>query len=412
MKLLEYKGKQLLKNVGIRIPPAVLTDNKSYVNLSYHKNKFQEFFYEHKGVVIKAQIPYGYRKKHGLIKPSVSYSESLSIIDEMYNKEFMNHPISTLLIEKKLDVEEEYYLAVIYDTASRHPMIIFSREGGIDIEQVLETKHPNTYLVSILDGLQEYEAREIAINAGIKGRDIFAVAKFIAQCYECFIKFDCKALEINPVIKANPGGLLFAGDAKITIDDNSVRRNDIFADVTSIEDRRLLTELEEDARRIDLHDHRGVAGKSFIELDGDIAILASGGGVSLTSMDALIQAGGKPANYTEYSGNPAREKVKKLTQVTLSKKGLNGCLVIGGTANFTDVYETLSGFADGLIELKEKPSYPIVVRRAGPGDDKAFEYLAKIRDKHNLNLFLYGEETPMSEAVKIMVSKVKEFKGE
>ena len=88
-----------------------------------------------------------------------------------------------------------------------------------------------------------------------------------------------------------------------------------------------------------------------MELDGDIAVLASGGGVSLTSMDALIQAGGKPANYVEYSGNPPRDKVKKLTIVTLSREGLNGCLVIGGTANFTDVFETLAGFKDGFEEI-------------------------------------------------------------
>jgi succinyl-CoA synthetase beta subunit len=408
MKLLEYKGKQLLKSTGIRVPPAIITDNKSYINLRYHKNKFQEFFYEHKAVVIKAQVPYGYRKKHGLIKSSSSYSESLKIIDEMYNKEFMNQPIHTLLIEKKLDIAEEYYIAIVYDTESRQPMIIFSGEGGIDIEDVLKSKDPNILKVSLLDGLHGYEARELAKDAGIKGRDIFAMAKFIEQCYESFISYDCKALEINPIIKTTPGGLLFAGDAKITIDDNSVSRNDIFADVTSFEDRRLLTKLEVEARKIDIYDHRGVAGKSFMELDGDIAVMASGGGASLTCMDALIRAGGKPANYTEYSGNPPREKVKKLTKVTLSKKGLNGCLVIGGTANFTDVYETLAGFGDGLKEIK--PKYPIVVRRAGHNIEKAFSLLNNLKEEFGLNISLYGEETPMTEAVKIIVSKVNKYK--
>lgn len=410
MKLLEYRGKQLLKNVGIRIPPSIVTNNKSYINLRYHKNIFQEFFYEHKAVFIKAQIPYGYRKKHGLIKDSGNYREALEIIDDIYNKDFMNQPISTLLIEKKLDIAEEYYVAVIYDTESRQPTIIFSTQGGIDIEDVLSHKEPYIYYVSILDGLHDYQAREIAINAGISGRDIFAVSKFIELVYKCFIQYDCKALEINPIIKAQ-SGLLFAGDAKITIDDNSISRNDIFADITTFEDRRLLTKMEADARRIDLRDYRGVAGKSFKELNGDIAILASGGGVSLTCMDALIQAGGQPANYTEYSGNPPREKVMKLTKITLSKNGLNGCLVIGGTANFTDVFETLSGFADGLLKLSSGiPDFPIVIRRAGPNADKAFEMLKIFAKKHKVNLFIYGEETPMTEAVKIMVEKVFEYK--
>ena len=409
MKLVEYRGKHLLKNFGIRIPQSIVTNNKSYINLSYHKNIFQEFFYEHKAVIIKAQIPYGYRKKHGLIKDSDNYSEALNIIDEMYSKEFMDNPITTLLIEKKLDVAEEYYISVVYDTESRQPMIIFSTQGGIDIEDVLSNKTPVMHKVSILEGLHDYEAREIAQRAGITERDIFTVAKFIKNCYDCFIFYDCKALEINPIIKTIQGGLLFAGDAKITIDDNSVSRNDVFADITAIEDVNLLTKIEAEARRIDIHDHRGVAGKSFMELDGDIAVLASGGGASLTCMDALIEAGGKPANYTEYSGNPPREKVMKLTKITLSKKGLNGCLVIGGTANFTDVFETLSGFADGL-EQSGLPEYPIVIRRAGPNADKAFAMLKEFANKHKVDMYTFGEETPMTEAVRFTVAKVEEYK--
>ena len=409
MKLVEYRGKQLLKAAGVRVPPGIITDNKSYINLSYHKNKFSEFFYEHNAVMIKAQIPYGYRKKNGLIKESHDYSEALKIIEEMYNRKFREQSISTLLIEKKLDVAEEYYISIVWDTDSRKPMIVFSLNGGIDIEDVLLHKSPVKYTVSILEGLHDFEAKQIAKDAGIHERDIFVVSKFIQHCYEAFIKFDCKALEINPIIKTAHGKLLYAGDAKITIDDNAVSRHDIFHDVTDIEDKTVLTKRELEARKIDYFDHRGVAGKSFVELDGDIAVLASGGGASLTCMDALIQAGGKPANYTEYSGNPPREKVKRLTEVTLSKENLHGCLVIGGTANFTDVYETLSGFKDGLESLGI-PKFPIVIRRAGPGYEKAFKELKEFREKHNLDMEIFGEDTPMTEAVKLMVEKASDYK--
>ncbi len=408
MKLVEYRGKQLLESVGIRIPPGIITNNKSYINLSYHKNKFSEFFFEHNNVIIKAQIPYGYRKKHGLIKDSNDYDEALKIIDEMYRKEYQNQKISTLLIEKKLDVAEEYYISIIYDTDSRKPMIIFSRQGGIDIEDVLSHRSPIMYTVSILEGLHDFEAREIAKKAGINDNDIFVVSKFIQHCYDAFIQYDCRALEINPVIKTH-GKLLYAGDAKITIDDNAVSRHDIFHDITDIEDTSLLTKRELEARRIDYYSYRGVAGKSFMELDGDIAILASGGGISLNCMDALIQAGGHPANYVEYSGNPPRDKIKRLTEITLSKEGLNGCLVIGGTANFTDVYETLAGFKDGLESIGI-PKFPIVVRRAGPNSEKAHELLHEFKKKHNIDMEIFGDDISLTDAVKLIVKKTAEYK--
>lgn len=409
MKLVEYRGKQLLESVGIRIPPGIITDNKSYINLSYHKNKFSEFFFEHGAVIIKAQIPYGYRKRNGLIKDSSDYNEALQIIDEMYQKKFHDQSITTLLIEKRLDIAEEYYLSIIWDTDSRKPMIIFSMNGGNDIEDVLLHKSPITYVVTILEGLLDFEAREIAKRAGIPEKDIMVVARFITNCYDAFIKYDCKVLEINPVIKTAHGKLLYAGDAKITIDDNAVSRHDIFQDVTDIEDTTLLTERELEARKIDYYDHRGVAGKTFMELEGDIAVLASGGGASLTCMDALIQAGGQPANYTEYSGNPPREKVRKLTELTLSMEGLNGCLVVGGTANLTDVFETLAGFKDGLEDLGV-PKFPIVVRRAGPNYEKAFELLKEFKEKYNANLEIFGDEIPMTEAVRLIVKKAAEYK--
>ena len=410
MKLVEYRGKQILQSVGIRIPPGIITDNRSYINLSYHKNKFSEFFYEHGSVIIKAQIPYGYRKKHGLIKESSNYNEALEIIDQMYQTKFLDHSISTLLIEKKLDVAEEYYISIIYDTDSRKPMIIFSMAGGIDIDDVITHKAPVLYPVSLLDGLHDFQAREIAKRAGINDTDIIIVSKFIQHCYQAFIEYDCKALEINPIIKTGIGKLLYAGDAKITIDDNAVSRHDIFYDITDIEDNTLLTERELEARRIDYYNYRGVAGKSFMELDGDIAVLASGGGVSLTCMDALIQAGGKPANYVEYSGNPPRNKVKKLTEITLSREGLNGCLVIGGTANFTDVFETLAGFKDGFEEIGV-PKYPVVIRRAGPNSEKAFALLNEFKDKYNLDMDIFGEEVSMTDAVKLIVRKSNEYKN-
>ncbi len=409
MKLPEYKGKELLKSVGIKVPPGIVTNNKSYINLSFHKNKYKEFFLDQQSVIIKAQILSGKRKKAGLIVTSDDYPESLKLIDELYKKEFNGNVIDTLLIERKLSIAEEYFLAIVYDTQTRKPMVIFSRQGGIDIEEVAQENKLIFYPISALHGLTAYQSRDIAKQAGFKGRELLQVASLIKKAFTCFEKYDCQSLEINPIIKT-PKGLLFAGDAKIVIDDNAVSRQDTFHDVTDIEDKTVLSPREMEARKIDYHDHRGVAGKTFIELEGDIAILASGGGASLTAMDAILQAGGKPANYTEYSGNPPKEKVKKLTHVTLTQPGLNGCLVIGGKANFTDIYETLSGFMEGLGELEQQPNYPIVIRRAGPRDKEAFEMIQRIAAEKGYNITLYGEDMPMSRAARVMAQKVQEYK--
>jgi len=409
MKLLEYKGKELLKKAGIKTPPSIITNNKSYINLSYHKERYKEFFFDHKNVIIKAQVISGSRKKNKLIAESSDYSKSLKLIDNLYKTEYNNQLINTLLIEKKLKVKEEYFLSILYDTKARKPMIIFSRQGGIDVEDALKKKkHIITY-VSLVEGLNDYEARKTAKVAGFKKSEVLQLATFIKKAYNCFEKYDCKMLEINPIIRT-PEGVLYAGDAKITIDDNTVARQNIFRNVTDIEDETFLDKRELEARRIDYHNHRGVAGKTYIDLEGDIAILASGGGASLTCMDAVIEVGGKPANYTEYSGNPPREKVRQLTKITLSKPNLNGCLVIGGTANFTDIFETLSGFVEGLQSINPRPEYPVIIRRAGPNDKKAFDMIREFADKEGFDITLFGEETPMTKAARIMVEKVNEYK--
>jgi succinyl-CoA synthetase beta subunit len=407
MKLLEYKGKELLAGCGIRSAPGIVTDNKSYINLSFHKERYKEFCLDHKNVIIKAQIAAIHRKQNGYIIEADNYKESLKLIEGLYDLEYNEHPITTLLIEKRLDVAEEYYLSILYDTRARRPMILLSREGGIDIEDSGEVAR--TY-VSPLEGLHDYQVRELAKDAGFSSHELLQLTSFIKGAYQCFERFDCRMLEINPIIRTSEG-LLFAGDAKVTIDDSGASRQEIFHDITNIEDESLLSERALEARKIDYHDHRGVAGKTFIELAGDIAVLASGGGASLTCMDALIEAGGAPANYTEYSGNPPREKVRRLTRVTLSKPGLNGCLVVGGTANFTDIFETLSGFVEGLRE-SGNPTYPIVIRRGGPRDKEAFAMLREVAETEGLDLTCYGEEMPMTKAASLIVEKVEKFKNE
>lgn len=396
MKLAEYKGKKLLRTVGVKTPISILVNNRDYASLSYGKERYHQFFNEHGAAVVKAQVIGGGRKKKGLIIEVTDYETSLKQIDELYKTQHEGGSINTLLIEEKLDVKKEFFLSILYDTYQRQPMILFSEQGGIDIEDNSQTL--NKIYPDKVNNVTEEEVYAVVKNK--------ALAALIVKVYQCFIEYDCTHLEINPIILTKDGQL-YAADAKITIDDSAVPRQEDFSEMS---EKTNFSELEIKARKIDQADHRGVAGKTFVELDGDIAVLASGGGASLTCMDALIEAGGSPANYTEYSGNPPREKVRQLTEITLSKEGLNGCLVIGGTANFTDIFETLSGFVEGMQALPELPKYPIVIRRAGPNDKQAFEMLEKFTKENDMDITLFGEETPMSYAAKVMAEKVEEYK--
>ena len=121
------------------------------------------------------------------------------------------------------------------------------------------------------------------------------------------------------------------------------------------------------------------------------------------NIDALLRFGGKPANYTEYSGNPPAELVKELTKRVLGRKGLKGCWVIGGTANFTDIYETMRGFLEGLKEIKQKVKYPIVIRRDGPRQEEARLILREVAEKEGYDFHVFGSETSMAESARVMV---------
>jgi succinyl-CoA synthetase beta subunit len=149
--------------------------------------------------------------------------------------------------------------------------------------------------------------------------------------------------------------------------------------------------------------YRGTAGK-YIEMDGDIAILFSGGGASIANMDALIKCGLKPANYTEYSGNPPREKVAALAKIVLSKPGLRGLWIAGGVANFTNIADTFAGIVDAIDEVK--PTYPIVERRAGPSEEEGMRIMRECAERNNLHMELFGKEMSMSDSAKVLAEMV------
>lgn len=393
MRLYEFEGKKIFEAGGIMTPVGKVISATGSVRL--HSFIATD-------VIVKAQMLRGKRGKSGHIAEPENWQEAKSTVDKWLKQK----DITSVLIEEKLQNIAEYYVACLYNTRNRMPEIIFSAYGGMDIEE-LANKFPKAVVrrsVDAIRGLEPWQAREVAQKAGLEGVDIVRAGDILVKLYEIFQKYDCRVAEINPLIRTVDGELI-AADAKIEIDDSALFR--LPRDI--IHERALSSEnpREKDAKEIDALDYRGSAGSTYIDLDGNIGILASGGGASMMAMDSLIAAGGRPANFTEYSGNPPRSKVKRLTEIVLSKPGLKGLWVVGATANFTDIYETLMGVAEGLRASPIAKKIPIVIRRAGPRDKEAFEELERVKKDEGFDFHLFGNETSISESADFLVQKMK-----
>lgn len=376
MILFEFEGKKILAENGIDVPRSILAKSED-TNITL---KFP--------VILKAQVLSGKRKDAGGIISADNPEEVNAGLAKLFSERINNEKVTSVLIEEKIDFDNEYYLSVSYNSETRTPVITFSEKGGTGIEERGAKVLP---VDAITQSFDEKEFPKI-------------VRDFIPSVLKTFFENDCILLEINPLVVTRDG--LIALDAKVNLDENAFGRHKerVFPSRSVPGHKSSINEIE--AKKIDENDYRGTAGSTYFDLEGDIAVLASGGGASLTAMDALLAAGGSPANYTEYSGNPPKEKVEKLTKIVLSKKGIHGLWVVGAIANFTDIYETLSGFLEALRKIDPKPSYPIVIRRGGPNDKKAFEMLKKV---HDFDFHLYGQETSITKSAKIIADLAKKY---
>ncbi|PSH01796.1 MAG: hypothetical protein BRC27_00890 [Nanohaloarchaea archaeon SW_10_44_10] len=375
MKLYEQEAKDLLKKKGINIPDK-----------------------DGDRLVVKAQVLANDRASNDGIKFAESRDKAERIADEMKNREVKGYEVNNVLIEEKLDFESEYYIGFLYDTDTRKPALLFSSKGGTGVEDTDVKKIPLEADTEENDFQDFLEPRDV--------EDISDLADITYSLFQSFLEEDMRLLEVNPLVYTGEKYVML--DAMVDLEDDAAFRHEWDYPERSVMTREK-TEREKKAEKIDKDDHRGVAGK-YTELDGDIGMMLAGGGASLTNMDAMIEYGGEPANYTEYGGNPPTEKVYRLSKVIMSKPGLRGLWHVGGTANNTDIYRTMKGFCQALGD--ERPDYPIVVRRDGPNADKAFELLRETRERLDLNMKLYRNDASMTETAETLMEMVEDYKGE
>lgn len=379
MKLQEHEAKKILTKHGLATPSQELQEGKNYV--------------------VKAQVLANNRKEKGGIKFADNPEDAEALKQEIIGAEIDGKEAKKAIIEEKVDYNKEYYVSFMYDTDTRNPVMIFSRSGGTGIENREAQK-------LILEDNSQFRFRRFLVEQGFEGKEITKLGSTLQSLFQAFLDEDARLLEVNPLAKTDDDYIVL--DAMMDLEDDASFRHDWDLPERTVMNREK-TEREIRAEKIDEDDHRGVAGK-YTELDGEIGMMLAGGGASLTNMDALIEYGGKPANYTEYGGNPPTEKVYKLSKVIMSKPSLKGLWHVGGTANNTDVERTMDGFIKALQE--EKPDYPIVIRRDGPHAEEAFKKLREVKEELDLDMKLFRNDKPMTESAEDLIEMVKENEGE
>lgn len=353
MNLYEFQGKELFDAYHISTPRRIVTAG------ALPRMAFSGPY------VIKAQVLFGDRKNAGGILFAPTRSAAQKHASALLGSSLRGERIAHVLVEEEVKACGEHYVSFSYDTASRGPVLMLSLRGGSGVSDALV--FPIDMAWSDRSRLA-YVQRALR-KSGFPKTDQMPLSRLIDKLWNLFIQECALLAEINPLLKISSNRFI-AGDAKIILDDEKVRP----------------------------------AERSFFDMKGDIAILASGGGASLLNIDSLILHGGKPANYVEYSGNPPAEIVRELTKKVLGQKNLKGCWVIGGTANFTDIYETMRGFLEGLDAIRPQPRYPFVIRRDGPRYKEAEHMLKGAAAVKGYDFHIFGREISMSESAKVMVA--------
>lgn len=379
MNLYEWEGKKIFTTYGILVPKGVVVRREDNFALKYKSLNCIE-------VVVKGQILSGKRGKNQGVIFCSSEEEVEKACAELFSKFICKQYVSSVLIEERIVIAEEHYISIGYDMHNQTPLLTYCTKGGMDIEEIPV----------------EFFKKQLLDVRFDKLSSSFVYAQ---NMWDCFLREDARLIEINPLVKTCNGQWV-AVDAKIALDDDAFFRHKKWETLeTRTNLGRIPTERELAVKKIDEGEnyYRGTASK-YIELEGNVAVLFSGGGASVSNMDALIKAGCKPANYTEYSGNPPREKVYQLAKIVLSKPNLKGLWIAGAVANFTNIAETFQGIIDVLDEIK--PTYPIVVRRAGPYEKVGLKLMNECKERNHLNMKIFTKETSMSDTAKILADMI------
>ena len=301
-------------------------------------------------VVIKAQVLTGGRGKAGGVKFADDPGEALRVADEILGMEIKGEKVKHLLIEEKADISNEFFVTVSIDRGARRPVIMASKEGGVEIENLAKNNPEKIikYYPNPLIEFLPYEAREIARKMGVPSELISPMGDMIWKLYNVFDKYDADTAEINPLV-LTPKGLI-AADAKLVVENDSLFRH-----------QDLVEMLHYKKKAVD-----------FVQLDGDIAVIGNGAGLTLTAMDMIKLNGGEPATFLDIGGGASEKVIKQALNMVLNYDPVKVVFlnVLGGITKADDV-------AHGVVKALEqsKRKVHIVIRLTGTNEEEGQKIL-------------------------------------
>ena len=356
MDLYEYQGKQLFARFGIPVSEGRLATSPEEARAAAEEIGGP--------VVVKAQVLTGGRGKAGGVKLADGPAEAEAKARDILGLDINGHVVRKLWIEQASDIAKEYYLSITFDRGTKQPLFMLTTEGGIEIEQVAE-ENPDALArlhVDPLEGFQPYQARRLIYGAAIEDpSEQKQLLGIIEKLYDCFVESDAMLTEINPLI-VTPDGEVRALDSKFTVDDSALFRHPDIAEMRDVE-------------AADPHERLArEKGVTYVKLDGEVGILGNGAGLSMSTVDVVVVAGGRPANFCDLGGGGDAQGVVDALEVITSDDQVRSIFfnIFGGITRGDEVARGILAALDQLkIEL------PIVVRLDGTNAEEGRRLLAE-----------------------------------
>lgn len=379
MNIHEYQGKSILKSFGVRVQEGIVADTPEQAIEAAKKLK-EDFNSD--WVVVKAQIHAGGRGKGGGVKLAKNLDEVKQRASDIIGMQLVTpqtgpegKKVNKILVAQDVyypgETEpKEFYMSVLLDRAKGRNIIMYSTEGGMDIEHVAETT-PHLIFKEEIDpkvGLRPFQSSRIAFNLGLSGEAFKEMTRFVASLYKAYEATDSSLFEINPVLKTSDNKIL-AVDAKVNLDDNGLFRHKEYAEMRDI--------TEEDPTEVEA----GKSNLNYVKLDGNVGCMVNGAGLAMATMDIIKLAGGEPANFLDVGGTANAQTVKAAFNIILKDPNVKAILIniFGGIVRCDRVAQ---GVIDAYQELGNI-HVPIIVRLQGTNAEEA----KKLIDESGLKVF-------------------------
>lgn len=367
MNIHEYQGKSILKSFGVTVQEGIVAETPEQAVEAAKEMKIK---YNSDWVVVKAQIHAGGRGKGGGVKLAKNIDEVKQRATDIIGMQLITPQTSAegKKVHKVLIAQDvyypgasptkEFYISILLNRATGRNIIMYSTEGGMDIEHVAETT-PHLIWKEEIDpkvGLRDFQCRKIAFNLGLSGAAFKEMTKFVANLYKAYDSIDASLFEINPVLKTSDDKII-AVDAKVTFDDNALFRHPDFA---AMRDELEENPIDVEARKAELN---------YVKLDGNVGCMVNGAGLAMATMDIIKLSGGEPANFLDVGGTANAERVEKAFRIILKDKNVKAILVniFGGIVRCDRVAQ---GVVDAYKNMGSIP-VPIIVRLQGTNAEEA-----------------------------------------